>query len=405
MSATLSTDLDGLLKRHYAGDFIAAQQNFEADFINELPKATEKPGGESAAVFFAVNLQRSQSIGAQNQDEQFRTNQTAVRKQSTIAVKVNIAPIQITGFALAVSKNSVDAFVSGLESEFEDKLSAMKKDMNRQFFGYGSGVIASCSSGSSSSTTVTVASVQYLFPGMVVDIFNSAGTTKQAAAVVIQTISESANTFVVNQAVTCDSTSIVVRNNILDSAPTDGKECMGLQGMADDNTLFTTFQGLSRSTYGIWQGSVVDASNATVTNDLLQRAVDKGERRSGRSITNVYSHRNQRRGYLNIVTPLKRFNSDAMNSGRGSNDGDMEWNGLTWKVSHDCQKDHIYFIPKKDVERFEAHATKLDDTEGTTVHRISRTDTFEAYYKNYSNVGTKYPASLVKIKNLQTYSE
>lgn len=408
MSATLLADLDGLLKRHYSGDFVAAQQNFEADFISELPKAPDKPGGESGAVYFGVNLQRSQSGGAQNEDEQFRQNQTAIRKQSTIAAKKNIWAIQLTGFAITMSKAQVDAFVAGLESEFEDKLSAMKKDMNRQFFNDGTGNLALVNGAVTANATVTVDTpgVQYLFPGMVLDLFNSAGTVKQAASVVINSIDETNSTITLNQVVTVADNGLIVRNNIKDSAPTDGKEVMGLKGIADDGTLFTTFQGLSRSTYDIWKGTAIDASGATITNDLLQRSIDKGERRSGRTVTDLFSHRNQRRGYLNVVTPLKRFQNENMNAGMKDNEGKgLEWNGMMWNVSHDCQRDTVYMIPKKDVQRFEALATKLDDTEGSTIHRIGRTDTFEAYYKNYSNVGTKYPASVIKLSGLATYSE
>jgi hypothetical protein len=204
-----------------------------------------------------------------------------------------------------------------------------------------------------------------------------------------------------NQAVTSANAAVIVRENILDSAPTDGKEMMGLLGHTDDNTLFTTYEGLSRATYPIWRGSITDAASATLTNDLLQRAMDKGERRSGRVSDTIVSHRNQRRGYLNLTTPLKRFQDDNLDSGFKA----LEWNGMRWMVSHDCQRDIVYIYPRKDLERFEAFGIKLDDTEGSTIHRIARTDTFEAYYKHYGNTGSKYPAALNRLDNLATLSE
>lgn len=399
--STLLASLDGLLKRHYGGNFVAAQQNFVPDFTQTLPKATEKMGGEDGAFRFAVNLQRSQSGGAQNENESFRTNQTAVRKQSYVGAKINIWAVEITGFAMTLTKSQVDAFASGLESEFEDKLTAMKKDMNRQHFGTGTGTLSLVNGAVAASVSVVVDSVQYFFPGMKIDIYNAAGTVKQADAVQINSINESTLTLTMASAVTCDDDGIVVRDKVKDSAATDGKECMGLFGISDDGTEFTTFQGVSRSTYDIWKGSITDASGAAITNDLLQRAIDKGERRSGRTIDSIISHRNQRRQYLSLVTPQKRFNDNKLDSGFQT----LEWNGMPWRVSHDCQKEVVYAYSNKDLQRFEAHAIKLDDTEGKTLHRISRSDVFEAYYKHYGNLGTKYPSSIVRLDNLATVAE
>lgn len=405
MGATALSTLDGLLKRHYSAGFVANQQNFDPDFISVLPQATEKLGGEGASFFFPVNLQRAQNGGAQNENETFRDNASAVRKQATVAAKINIWAVEITGFAMNMSDSQADAFASGLESEFEDKLAAFKKDLNRQSFGTGSGKLALVNGALTASTALVVDTpgVQYFFPGMKIDIFNSAGTVKQASAVTVSSINESTNTITLASTVTCDDNGIIVKDKVKDNAASDGKEIMGLYGISDDGTEFTTFQNLSRSTYDIWKGSITDASGAVITNDLLQRAIDKGERRSGRKIDTIFSHRNQRRQYLNLVTPAKRFQGDAkMDSGMP---GGLEWNGMIWNVSHDCQRDTIYAFPKKDVQKFESHPIKLDDTEGKTLHRISRTDTFEAYYKHYGNIGTKYPASIVRLGNLATVTD
>jgi hypothetical protein len=401
MPATILSDLDGLLKRHYAGNFIAGQQQFDPDFINTMPLGVEKMGGEDAGFRFGVNLQRAQSGGAQNQNETFRSNQTAVRKQAVVSAKINIWAIELTGFAITMSKSQVDAFVSGLEDEFQDKLTAMKKDMNRQVFGQGNGVLTQVNGGVTASLTITVDSVQYLFPGMRLDIWTAVGGTKEASAVQISSFNETTLVVTLAQAVTVSNNALIVREGILDSAPTEGKEMMGLLGHSDDASLFVTYQGLSRSSYTAWQGSITDASSATLTNDLLQRAMDKGERRSGRVSDTIISHRNQRRGYLNLTTPLKRFQDDNLDSGFKA----LEWNGMRWMVSHDCQRDKVYIYPRKDLERFEAFGIKLDDTEGSTIHRIARTDTFEAYYKHYGNTGSKYPAAINRLDNLATLAE
>jgi hypothetical protein len=400
MSATILSDLDGLLKRHYSGDFIATQQQTDPDVLSLFSTAPEKPGGEDGAVRFGVRMQRRQNGGAQNQNEQFRANETGTRKQATIAAKINIWAIELTGFAITLSKSQVDAFVAGLEDEFEDALAMMKKDENRQIFSNGLGVLTTITTGVTAALTVIVGNVQYLFPGERIDIVTAGGVV-EASNVLISSFVESTKTLTLAQTITCTTGSSVYRAGIYLNMPSDGKEMMGLRGLSDDNEDFTTFQGLSRATYSVWQGSVTDAGSVQITNDLLQRMVDKGERRSGRVIDTIISHRNQRRQYLNVVTPLKRFQDDDLDSGFKA----LEWNGMRWLVSHDCQRDSVYGFPRKEIQKYEAFGIKLDDTGGTTVYHIPRTDTYESYYKHYCNIGTKYPASIVRLQTLATLTD
>jgi hypothetical protein len=400
MSATILSDLDGLLKRHYSGDFIATQQQTDPDVLSLFSTAPEKPGGEDGAVRFGVRMQRRQNGGAQNQNEQFRANETGTRKQATIAAKINIWAIELTGFAITLSKSQVDAFVAGLEDEFEDALAMMKKDENRQIFSNGLGTLTTITTGVTASLTVVVGNVQYLFPGERIDIVTAGGVV-EASNVLISSFVESTKTLTLAQTITCTTGSSVYRAGVYLNMPGDGKEMMGLRGLSDDNEDFTTFQGLSRATYSVWQGSVTDAGSVQITNDLLQRMVDKGERRSGRVIDTIISHRNQRRQYLNVVTPLKRFQDDDLDSGFKA----LEWNGMRWLVSHDCQRDTVYGFPRKEIQKYEAFGIKLDDTGGTTVYHIPRTDTYESYYKHYCNIGTKYPASIVRLQTLATLTD
>lgn len=403
MAVELAT-LDGVLKRKYTSDQIARVQQLTADFLGTIGTGSEKPGGENGAIYGSIDLEIYQSGGAQNQNEQFRTDEYGTSKQSTIPAKINIWPVTLTNFAIELTKGNAEAFMPGLKKRFDDAAIMMKKDENRQLFGYGMGVLALVNGAITASTALVVDTpgVQYFFPGMRIDVWTalSAGT-KQASNVKISSINYSTNTLTLASAVTVSNNAFIVRAGVLDSNPTDGKEIMGLQGITDDSTLFTTFQGLSRSTYETWRGTIVDASSASLTADFLQRAADKGERRSGQLIDTIVSNRVQRRGYLNLTVPQKRFMSDKLDAGFQV----LEWNGIKWLVSFECQTDKVYMYPKRLLKKYEAYPIKLDDSNGSTLTRIPGTDTIEAYYKHYVNVGTWYPSAFVRIDNLATLSE
>ncbi len=405
MAAAVLSDLDGLLKRNYGDDFIT-QQQFDPDYISTMPKAPEKPEGEAGAIYLGVRMQRRQNGGAQNQGEQFRTNAVGVRKQATVTAKVNIWAFELTNYAIALSSSATAAFFSGLDDEMADSLAAMKKDENRQCFGYGQGVLALVNGAIVNNTVITVDTpgVQYFYPGMIVDFWNGLPTsagTKEASAQ-ISSISETNGTITLASAVTVTDNDYIVRQGIGDNSPaSDGKEMMGMQGCADAGTFLSSFQGLTRSTYPIWNGQATSAGSASITSDLLQRVADKVERISGKVVDTIVSHRNQRRSYLNLLTPLKRFQDDDLDAGFSA----LEWNGMRWLVSHDCQRDTVYMYPRKSVQLFEVMPIKLDDTDGKILTRIPKTDTAEGYYKHYANIGTRHPASVGALTTLATLTD
>lgn len=403
MAVELAT-LDGVLKRKYTQDQIARVQQLVADFLSTIGQGSEKPGGEQGAIFGSIDLEIYQSGGAQNQNEQFRTDEYGTSKQSTIPAKINIWPITLTNFAIELTKGNAEAFMPGLKKRFDDAAIMMKKDENRQLFGYGMGVLALVNGALVASTSLVVDTpgVQYFFPGMRIDVWTALSSgVQEASNVKISSINYSTNTLTLASAVTVSNNSYIVRSGMLTSNPTDGKEMMGLQGITDDNTLFTSFQGLSRATYETWRGTIVDASSANLTADMLQRAADKGERRSGQLVDTIVSNRVQRRQYLSLTVPQKRFMSDKLDSGFQV----LEWNGIKWLVSFECQTDKIYMYPKRLLKKYEAYPIKLDDSNGSTLTRIPGTDTIEAYYKHYCNVGTWYPNAFVRIDSLATVSE
>lgn len=402
MPATDSAALDGLLKRYYGKDWME-QQQLVADALDLIPEGSEKPGGEDATVRFFAPIQVRQNGGAQNQDEAFRSNETGVKKQFSVPLKINIWPIEMTNFAMAISKGSDHAFLSGLDRELKEALTMAKKDKNRQIFGSGTGQLCLVNGALVASTSLVVDTPggQYLFPGMRIDIVSALNGTVEASNVKISSISDDELTITLASAVTVSNNSLVFRNGVGSNAPTDGKEVMGFEGMSDDASLFTTFQGLSRSTYPVLNGSVTDANSAALTNDMLQRAADKVERRSGKEVNRIISHRNQRRQYISTVVTQKRFMNEKLDSGFGV----LEWNGIPWAVSHECQRGNVYMWNKDVVKKWTNTPLKLDDTGGSTVHRIPRTDTFESYYKSYDCVGTYQPNAIGRIENLATLSE
>jgi hypothetical protein len=404
MTATLSTDYDGLLKRNYGAKF-TDQQQLVPDFLEMIPNGSEKPQGEDGAIRFGTSLRVRQNGGAQRENSQFRENETGVKKQFVIKSRINIWNIELTNFGAAISESNEAAFASGVDREMKEALTMAKKDKNRQLFGSSLGQLCLVNGALVASTALVVDTpdAQYLFEGMRIDIWTAVAGVREAQNVQITAISDDGLTVTLATAVTVSNNSIIVRAGVLDgvSSTDDAMEVMGLEGMSDDNTLFTTFQGLSRATYGILKGTIIDASSAALTADILQRGMDKVEKRSGLNVDMIMSHRNQRRQYLSLAVPQKRFASDRLDLGFQT----LDYNGIPWSVSHDCQRSNVYMYPKSVIRKWVTKSLALDNTGGSTVHKIPGKDCFEAYYKSYDCVGTYQPNAICRIKNLALLSE
>lgn len=399
--------LDGAIKRVYAKG-IQSQQNFKTSFAQSLPIAADKPlpslGSEVSAFKIPMLLTRRQTGGAINATESFPSPETGTKKQGGIVPKLNVWEIDITKMAIVGSQVDgaiVDGFASQLDFDMQDALESFRKDRERQLFGNGLGTLATLSAASSSSTTVTVDTgnkTQYLFPGMRIDIYN--GSTLEVSNALISSIDVTNATFTTSAAVTASSGGTVVRHNTKLSAPTDGKEIMGLRGISDDGDDFTTFQELSRTTYPVLNGTTLDSLSTAITNDILQRLADKVESTSGRMVERVVSHRNQRRMYLSLVTPMKRFTDDKLDSGYST----LEWNGMPWDVYFECQKDSVYMFPKDGVKRYILKDIHID-TVPTQLKSFDRLDAVWCYYKSYENAGSNQPNCVGRATGLTLATE
>jgi hypothetical protein len=219
-------------------------------------------------------------------------------------------------------------------------------------------------------TSFTVDSAQYLRANMVIDIFQS--TTKTVDSIRVSDVDKTSNVvyLATSLGAALTATSQLVKENVRDSAPTDGKEAMGLRGIVDDATDLTTFQNIDASASRIWRGRRIDASSGNLSSDLLQRLCDDVQVLSGEMVDTIIMHPKQRRKYLDIVVPQKRYMDQDMDSGFKK----LSFNGIELWLDPDCQDDTVYAV--------------MGGLEGSDKFlRSSGSDVFEAYWRHYMNFG------------------
>jgi hypothetical protein len=189
---------------------------------------------------------------------------------------------------------------------------------------------------------------------------------------------------------------IVVREETKVSAASDGKEIAGTTFIIDDGTVATTFQSLSRTTYPILRGNVIAAGSVNLTNDLLQRAADEVSIVGDGRIDMLIMRHGQRRKYLDLTTPDKRFLDDKLDRGYQY----LYWNGMKMYIDVDCPKGEIIGLTQKYLERFEVRGIHLADDDGRILKWNGTSDTFIAYYRLYANLGSLKPNAHFRLTGL-----
>lgn len=383
--ATDLTSIVGALKRVY-DDYAEKQQNLKHRAIDEISKSLTKysPGG--SGFYGAINDQGNESVGAINETEQFRTIDNEIYKQWVVTPKVLVGPIQFTGLSAAAASGDEESFVSVVVDALDMAKERLLKDENRQFYGLGNGLLCQpAATLNSNHLSFTVDSTQYVRENMVIDVISN--VTKTVDSLRITTVDRVNNRigFAVSIGVALTAGDQFVKENIRDSAPTDGKEMMGLRGIVDDGTDLTTLQNITTTAYFIWRARRIDASSANLTSDLLQRLIDDVSVACGEEPDKLIMHRAQRRKYLDLVVPQKRYADGNMDTGFSK----VTFNGKELWLDFDCQKDTVYAINLAKIRKFELEAMSMGKYEGSdTFLRLSNFDQFQAYWRHYSNFGT-----------------
>jgi len=397
MSTSTMTAVANVLKRVY-GKGVSTQQNLKHRATDEFAKSMKKYNAGGAGFYGGIRDAGNESGGAINETEQFRTADSESYLQYVVTPKILVAPVEFSGLLSQAANSDEETFATAVIDLVETTRERLLKDYNRQFYGIGTGLMASPTGATASNvTSFTVDSAQYLRKNMVIDIFN--GATKTVDSIRIDDVDKAANIvyFATSIGAAINATSQIVKENIKDSAATDGKEIMGLKGIIDDGTDLTTFENISAATNRIWRGIRISAGSTNLTSDLLQRLLDDVSVLGGEMPDTLITHKKQRRKYLDLVVPQKRFQDDKMDSGFQK----LSFNGVELWLDDDCQSDTVYAITKKLIEKYEVAPLAMGNYDGSDQFlRTSNYDVFQAYWRMYSNFGTEKRNAHGKIVSL-----
>jgi hypothetical protein len=298
---TLAT-ADAILKDLYRGPIIE-QLNYKTYMLDMIERDGESVDFTGRRAIFPVHSAPNFSSTSFSDGGTLPTPGTQGYQDGIVAIRYHTAGLELTDQAIKQATGNEGSFVNLLDTDSKKLAQDLKKNVNRQIFGTGDGLITALTSGTST-TVFVVASTQYLRVGQPIDVLvrSTGAATAGGLSTIITAIVRASKTITVGTALagTPDNTYGVY----LPGAR--GLEMDGLRNVASTNR---TLHGINSATAGneFWNGYQRAASGATAGESLFEQLADDVGGTGQGEVDVFLTSRGVRRRLADTYQSTKRF--------------------------------------------------------------------------------------------------
>lgn len=396
------SNLAGAAMRIY--DKVVHEQIFTQNVLwnNILRNVAQTQG--STTKYLTVHYGRNVGYAAGSETVTLPTAGNQKYLQGSIPMKYQFQTVSITDVALQASQRSKEFLVNVLDSEYNGAKNDMQRQLSRQGYGDGSGVICRVNGIASQPTfdldtpMVGKNPTDYFEIGSSVMLDSDATTATSEVYTTVTAITDG-DTFTLGTGsgvADNDYVFLAHNNGTTPTVSNRGAEIMGLKGLIDDSTNVDTLEGLARSTY-IWWKSYVNSSatQRSLTDALLQttflEAKKKGAPKYALTSFDVYS------AYGQLLSPDRRY-TDKMELNGGFTG--LSFNGLPIVPDFDCPYDELYFIDPSTLSVEDLAPISFLNEDGTILMRSSTTPAWNATLRYYANLATSAPNKNAALRDI-----
>ena len=309
--------------------------------------------------------------------------------QFVLTLKNLYGTIEITDKAIRSSQNSAGAFVNLLNDEMESLIKSSTFNLGRMLYGDGSGIIASMAgSNDRGSETLAVDTVKNIMENSVCRFVNG-NAYANYDPIVIHTIDRKNKTFVFDRVADIDFAGYKL-------ATLDGlnNEITGLGKIFDNSA---ELYGLNKN-QNSWLKSHVEEGVGTLTETVMQTAIDEIEEVTGGEIDFISCSAKVRREYQEAVSTYRR-NVDIMNLQGGFKA--LSYNGIPVVADRFVEDDTMYLLNTKDFELCQLCDWQwLEDNDGKIIRQKEGYPIYTATLVKYAELLCNRPNSQAKLTGI-----
>ena len=177
MATDTLTTADAILKDLYVGP-VVEQLNHKTYMIDQIERDTDHVDFTGRRAIVPVEKSRPRGRGSRGDGGTLPTAVPESEVDAIIPIRYHYGAIELTDALVQQTQSNRGAFVNALDSRVKNMTKFMRKDVNRQVYGTGDGLLASIAATATTTTIHTVDSIQYLHVGDPVDVLRRTdGTT------------------------------------------------------------------------------------------------------------------------------------------------------------------------------------------------------------------------------------
>jgi hypothetical protein len=379
-------------------DKVVHDQVFQKNvlFMNILRNVAQEIGATTKYISLHYDRNVGSAAGSETVVLPIAGNQQYL--QANVTMKYNFHTVSITDVAIKASARSKEFLVNVLESEYQGAKNDMQRQLSRQGYGIGTGVICRVNGTPSQGATSTVTLDTPMigkYPTDYISIGNGLMFSSAAAAetsAVFGTVSSipSNTTLVFSDATGVADDDYVFLAHTNGSTPTVSNlnaEMMGLKGLIDDGANIDSFQGLARTTYKWWQSYVDDASTQRSLTDALLHSTFLEAKKKG-DPKYILTSFDVTSAYGQLLTPDRRYGVELKLEGGFSGVG---FNGIPMVADFDAPYDEAYFIDPSTLSVEDLAPMSFLQEDGAILNRSSTQPIWNATLRYYANLANSAP--------------
>jgi hypothetical protein len=298
---TLAT-ADAILKDVYRGPIIE-QLNYKTYMLDMIERDSDSIDAGGRRAIIPVESSGNESPSSTSDGGTLVDPQVGLEQDAIVYIKYHDGGLELTDQLIKQATGAnAGAFVNKLDRETKNLANAMRKNLNRQVFGDGTGLMATLTSSPAAATTFTVDSTQYLRVNQVIDVLNISTGALGAASVTITGINRTTKTITVGSAITATTTTFGVYKQ--------GARGLEMDGLRNITGTGRTLHGINSATSGneFWNGSRRDAATAVAGEGLFEQLADDIGANGQGDVEVFLTSRGIRRRLADTYQSTKRFN-------------------------------------------------------------------------------------------------
>lgn len=320
---------DNALKSYYL-DIVSDQLNLSVNpLLAKIERTTADVWGKDVRklVRYGVNG----GIGAGTEDGALPSAGGNRYAQFVASLKNLYGTVEISDKAIRASANNEGAFVNLLNDEMEGLIKSSSFNFGRMLFGDGSGKLATVTA--VSGTEYTVDSTAAFAEGMIVDLYASGSAI--ATARTVTAVDRTAHKITLSgTSVTGAKDAIVVVQNSY------GLEITGLGAIFSDSA---TLYGVAR-TGNPWMIPYTETSTGAITENKIQKAIDKLEENAGSTVNFIVCSWGVRRALAEELSKTRQTQSIDLEGGFRA----LSYNGIPVVADRFCPAGTMYLLNTDD---------------------------------------------------------